>query len=111
VDRPSNGLLQDVHWSIGLFGYFPTYSLGNVYAGCLHAALRRDVPDLDSHLGQGDTDARRPRGCTRRSSVTAACARRATRLSMRSAGRPPRARCWTIWKRNSRRSTGFDGAS
>jgi carboxypeptidase Taq len=54
VDRPSNGLLQDVHWSIGLFGYFPTYSLGNVYAGCLHAALRRDVPDLDSHLGRGD---------------------------------------------------------
>jgi carboxypeptidase Taq len=54
VDRPSNGLLQDVHWSVGLFGYFPTYSLGNVYAGCLHAALRRDMPDLDAQLAQGD---------------------------------------------------------
>jgi carboxypeptidase Taq len=54
VDRPSNGLLQDVHWSVGLFGYFPTYSLGNVYAGCLHAALRRDLPDLDAQLAQGD---------------------------------------------------------
>ncbi len=54
VDRPSNGLLQDVHWSIGLFGYFPTYSLGNVYAGCLHAALRGDLPDLDAHLARGD---------------------------------------------------------
>ncbi|MGD9863345.1 MAG: carboxypeptidase M32, partial [Pseudodonghicola sp.] len=44
VDKPSNGVLQDVHWSVGLFGYFPTYALGNVYAGCLHAALRRAVP-------------------------------------------------------------------
>jgi carboxypeptidase Taq len=55
VDKPSNGCLQDVHWSVGLFGYFPTYSLGNVYAGCLHAALRKDVPDLDDALAQGDT--------------------------------------------------------
>ncbi|MBF9031470.1 carboxypeptidase M32 [Rhodobacterales bacterium HKCCE3408] len=54
VDRASNGMLQDVHWSAGLFGYFPTYSLGNVYAGCLHAALRADLPDLDDHLAQGD---------------------------------------------------------
>jgi carboxypeptidase Taq len=55
VDRPSNGVLQDVHWSEALFGYFPTYTLGNVYAGCLHAALRRDVPDLDAHLARGVT--------------------------------------------------------
>lgn len=55
VDKPSNGCLQDVHWSVGLFGYFPTYSLGNVYAGCLHEALRKDVPELDTQLGQGDT--------------------------------------------------------
>ena len=54
VDRASNGCLQDVHWSVGLFGYFPTYSLGNLYAGCLHAALRRAVPDLDAWLGEGD---------------------------------------------------------
>ncbi len=55
VDKPSHGCLQDVHWSVGLFGYFPTYSLGNVYAGCLHEALRRDIPDLDDHLARGDT--------------------------------------------------------
>jgi carboxypeptidase Taq len=54
VDRPSHGVLQDVHWSVGLFGYFPTYSLGNVYAGCLHEALRRDLPDLDDALRAGD---------------------------------------------------------
>lgn len=53
VDRPSHGMLQDVHWSIGLFGYFPTYTLGNVYAGCLHQALRRDLPELDTALAQG----------------------------------------------------------
>jgi carboxypeptidase Taq len=54
VDRPSNGMLQDVHWVVGLFGYFPTYTLGNVYAGCLHAALRQAVPDLDDDLARGD---------------------------------------------------------
>ncbi|MBO9408396.1 carboxypeptidase M32 [Shimia sp. R9_1] len=57
VDKPSNGVLQDVHWSVGLFGYFPTYSLGNVYAGCLNEALRKAVPDLDAQLAQGDTSA------------------------------------------------------
>jgi len=55
VDKPSNGVLQDVHWSVGLFGYFPTYSLGNVYAGCLHEALRQAVPDLDPQMAAGDT--------------------------------------------------------
>lgn len=54
VDRASNGCLQDVHWSVGLFGYFPTYSVGNLYAGCLFAALTRDVPDLEAHLAKGD---------------------------------------------------------
>ncbi|WP_420002796.1 carboxypeptidase M32 [Arenibacterium sp. LLYu02] len=57
VDKPSHGCLQDVHWSVGLFGYFPTYSLGNVYAGCLNEALRRDVPKLDAQLAEGDTSA------------------------------------------------------
>jgi carboxypeptidase Taq len=57
VDKPSNGMLQDVHWSEGLFGYFPTYTLGNVYAGCLHRALRKAVPTLDADLARGDTAA------------------------------------------------------
>ena len=55
VDKPSNGVLQDVHWSEGLFGYFPTYTLGNVYAGCLNVALRQAVPGLDDDLARGDT--------------------------------------------------------
>ncbi|MDT8855131.1 carboxypeptidase M32 [Paracoccaceae bacterium Fryx2] len=57
VDRPSHGMLQDVHWSVGLFGYFPTYTLGNVYAGCLAQALREAVPDLDEQLAKGNTSA------------------------------------------------------
>ncbi|WP_226781089.1 carboxypeptidase M32 [Oceaniglobus trochenteri] len=55
VDKPANGILQDVHWPVGLFGYFPTYTLGNVYAGCLDQALRQAVPDLDDQLARGDT--------------------------------------------------------
>ncbi len=55
VDKPSHGVLQDVHWSVGLFGYFPTYSLGNVYAGCLYQALCQDVTTLDAQLAQGET--------------------------------------------------------
>ena len=54
VDRPSHGMLQDVHWSVGLFGYFPTYTLGNVYAGCLNRAMRAAVPGVDGALAQGD---------------------------------------------------------
>jgi len=57
VDKASNGVLQDVHWSVGLFGYFPTYSLGNIYAGGLHQAMRAALPGLDGDLAQGDTSA------------------------------------------------------
>jgi len=55
VDKPSHGCLQDVHWSVGLFGYFPTYTLGNVYAGCLYETLRGAVPGLDDQLALGET--------------------------------------------------------
>lgn len=55
VDKVSNGCLQDVHWPVGLFGYFPTYSLGNVYAGCLNEAMRKDVSGIDEALRSGNT--------------------------------------------------------
>ena len=61
VDRPSNGVLQDVHWSVGLFGYFPTYTLGNIYAAELAEAMRRDLPDLDAAVAAGDFEGHRPR--------------------------------------------------
>ena len=55
VPDAAHGVLQDVHWSVGLFGYFPTYSLGNIYAGQLHSALRDQVGDLDEQLSRGNT--------------------------------------------------------
>ncbi|MFN7002996.1 MAG: carboxypeptidase M32 [Roseinatronobacter sp.] len=57
VDRPENGVLQDVHWAVGLFGYFPTYTLGNLYAGCLNQTMRADLPELDDDLRTGDPSA------------------------------------------------------
>ena len=39
-----------------MFGYFPTYSLGNVYAGCLMKALRAQMPEVDTHLAQGEPE-------------------------------------------------------
>jgi carboxypeptidase Taq len=48
------GVLQDVHWSSGDLGYFPTYALGNLYGASLFAALRREVTDLDERLERGE---------------------------------------------------------
>lgn len=52
--RDADGVLQDIHWTSG-FGYFPTYTLGNLYAAQIYAALRRAFPDFDSRLAGGDT--------------------------------------------------------
>ncbi|MEP1207254.1 MAG: carboxypeptidase M32 [Rhizobiaceae bacterium] len=57
VPDAANGVLQDVHWSVGLFGYFPTYSLGNIYAAQLDVALRQQISDLDDQLAEGQTGA------------------------------------------------------
>ena len=54
--RPADdvkGVLQDIHWSWGEFGYFPTYALGNLYAGTLYQAARQAMPDLESLLARG----------------------------------------------------------
>jgi carboxypeptidase Taq len=54
VERPSQGVLQDVHWAAGAFGYFPTYTLGNVYAGCLFQKMKEEIPNLDVSLSNGN---------------------------------------------------------
>jgi carboxypeptidase Taq len=57
LDTRSNfkdGPLQDVHWPESLFGYFPCYSLGAMYAAQWFAAMRRQMPDLDARIGRGD---------------------------------------------------------
>ena len=48
------GCLQDIHWAAGLIGYFPTYTLGNLYAAQLFDRARRDLPGLDGSFARGD---------------------------------------------------------
>jgi carboxypeptidase Taq len=48
------GCLQDVHWSEGLIGYFPTYTLGNIYAAQLFAAAERELGPLDDAFAAGN---------------------------------------------------------
>jgi carboxypeptidase Taq len=50
----AEGCLQDIHWSAGLFGYFPTYTLGNLYASQLFAKARADLAGLDVAFARGD---------------------------------------------------------
>lgn len=47
------GCLQDVHWSMGAIGYFPTYTLGTLYAAQFWEVIRRDIPDIDSRIAHG----------------------------------------------------------
>jgi len=59
VPDDRQGVLQDVHWSEGLFGYFPTYAIGNVIAGQLWARIGDELPDLDERFAAGDFSALR----------------------------------------------------
>jgi carboxypeptidase Taq len=54
VPDDANGVLQDVHWSSGSVGYFPTYALGNLIAGQLWQRAHYDIGDLDGRLAGGD---------------------------------------------------------
>ena len=49
-----DGPLQDVHWPEAMFGYFPCYTLGAMYAAQWFAAMRRDLPGLDASIHAGD---------------------------------------------------------
>ena len=53
-DQDAEGVLQDVHWSLGAFGYFPTYTLGNLYASMLFDQAIKDVPHLQESIAQGN---------------------------------------------------------
>jgi carboxypeptidase Taq len=50
----ARGCLQDIHWSLGSFGYFPTYALGNLYAAQFFEQARSDLGDLDAMLAAGN---------------------------------------------------------
>ncbi|HEY0711758.1 MAG TPA: carboxypeptidase M32, partial [Polyangia bacterium] len=53
-DQHKNGCMQDVHWPAGLFGYFPTYTLGALAAAQLFAAARHALPGLDEQIAAGE---------------------------------------------------------
>lgn len=50
----AEGCLQDIHWAAGLFGYFPTYALGNLYAAQFFAKAKKDLGNLDAQFAAGD---------------------------------------------------------
>ncbi len=54
VDKDTNGCLQDVHWSAGLMGYFPTYTLGNLYSAQFFNKAKEDIPNLSDQFASGD---------------------------------------------------------
>lgn len=54
VPDDANGCLQDVHWSFGLFGYFPTYTLGNLYAAQFWQTINKELPGLEQDFAKGD---------------------------------------------------------
>lgn len=50
------GCLQDIHWSLGDFGYFPTYTLGNLFAAQFFAKFMKDHPDWEERVAKGEFD-------------------------------------------------------
>ncbi len=54
VPSDAKGCLQDVHWSHGGIGYFPTYSLGSLYSAQFYAQAKEELPDLERKLSEGD---------------------------------------------------------
>ncbi|MEM9547302.1 MAG: carboxypeptidase M32 [Bacteroidota bacterium] len=55
AEDANTGILQDVHWGHGSFGYFPTYSLGSFYAAQFYAQAEKDIPKLNKKLSKGNT--------------------------------------------------------
>jgi carboxypeptidase Taq len=54
IANDSEGVMQDTHWASGLYGYFPSYALGNIYDGQINSALTKSVPDWRNQLASGN---------------------------------------------------------
>tara|TARA_X000001036_G_scaffold62685_1_gene53004 strand:- start:40 stop:549 length:510 start_codon:yes stop_codon:yes gene_type:complete len=57
IDVPSDsmGVLQDIHWSHGSFGYFPTYTIGSFYAAQFYNQASNEISNIESKIEKGDT--------------------------------------------------------
>lgn len=53
-ETDTNGVLQDVHWSQGSFGYFPTYALGNLYNIIMYTKANEDLPNMKNDIREGN---------------------------------------------------------
>lgn len=54
VKNDAEGVLQDIHWSYELMGYFPTYTLGNIYGAQIFNKLKEDIPDWEKEIEEGN---------------------------------------------------------
>jgi len=54
IENDSEGVMQDTHWASGLYGYFPTYALGNIYSGQIFAAIEKALPEWKNQIQQGN---------------------------------------------------------
>jgi carboxypeptidase Taq len=83
----AEGCLQDGHWSAGLIGYFPTYTLGNILAAQLFAQAAREIGDLDKAIAHGDFSGLL--GWLRDKVYRSGCRYRAAKLVEHITGAPP----------------------
>ena len=56
IENDSEGVMQDIHWPSGSYGYFPTYALGNIYSGQILEALKNDLPGWRREISNGRFD-------------------------------------------------------
>jgi len=54
IENDSEGVMQDTHWASGLYGYFPSYALGNIYGGQILSTMEKDIPNWRSLIAKGD---------------------------------------------------------
>jgi len=54
IQNDSEGVMQDTHWASGLYGYFPSYALGNIYSGQILEAMQKKLPNWQTQLTKGD---------------------------------------------------------
>jgi len=54
IENDSEGVMQDTHWASGLFGYFPSYALGNIYSGQLLGVMEKQIPKWRNQIAQGN---------------------------------------------------------
>ncbi|MDI6847955.1 MAG: hypothetical protein QMD23_07525 [Candidatus Bathyarchaeia archaeon] len=54
VENDSEGVMQDTHWASGLYGYFPSYALGNIYSGQILARMEKDLSHWRKQIAKGN---------------------------------------------------------